>query len=214
MQNPDKNTDISFDTRERLLDAAEKLFCQKGFGGTSIRDITAEAGCNIAAVNYHFGGKEKLYEEMFRRRLLENLEAHSKAIDRVCAGANPTLETLLRELVRPVLESARRQDPWSRIIRLLVREALHHRVEIDKIVDDIKVQFLDRLAKAFEQLIPGLERRAAQWAVFSFESLVLHPILFLKLSELLLPDFTVEELTEHIVRFGAAGIRGCVEGNA
>jgi len=62
MQNPDKNTDISFDTRERLLDAAEKLFCQKGFEGTSIRDITAEAGCNIAAVNYHFGGKEKLYE--------------------------------------------------------------------------------------------------------------------------------------------------------
>jgi len=53
--------------QERLLDAAEELFCEHGFEGTSVRDIAAAAGCNIASVNYYFGGKEKLYLEVWRR---------------------------------------------------------------------------------------------------------------------------------------------------
>src|SRR5207247_5993504 len=57
------------ETRERVLDAAERLFAERGFRATSIRDITAAARCNVAAVNYHFGGKVGLYREMFRRRL-------------------------------------------------------------------------------------------------------------------------------------------------
>ncbi|MHC4555307.1 MAG: TetR/AcrR family transcriptional regulator, partial [Planctomycetota bacterium] len=56
------------DARDRLLDAAEALFCEKGFEGVSVRELTATAGCNLAAVNYYFGGKEKLYTEMFRRQ--------------------------------------------------------------------------------------------------------------------------------------------------
>ena len=46
------------DTRERILIASQKLFADKGFDATSVRDITTEAGCNVASVNYHFGGKE------------------------------------------------------------------------------------------------------------------------------------------------------------
>ena len=57
------------ETRDRILDAAQKLFSEKGLDATSVRDITAEAGCNVAAVNYHFGGKENLYLEAFRAML-------------------------------------------------------------------------------------------------------------------------------------------------
>ncbi len=57
------------DTRERILDASEKLFMANGFDGTSMRMITAAAGVNLAAVNYHFGSKESLMQEVFRRRL-------------------------------------------------------------------------------------------------------------------------------------------------
>ena len=56
-------------TRERILLAAQKLFSEKGFDATSVRDITTEAGCNVAAVNYHFGGKENLYVVAFRSLL-------------------------------------------------------------------------------------------------------------------------------------------------
>lgn len=57
------------DTRERILDASEKLFMAYGFDGTSMRLITGAAGVNLAAVNYHFGSKESLMQEVFRRRL-------------------------------------------------------------------------------------------------------------------------------------------------
>jgi AcrR family transcriptional regulator len=56
-------------TRDRILGAAEELFAQRGFEGASLRQLTTAAGVNLAAVNYHFGSKEKLVEEVFRRRL-------------------------------------------------------------------------------------------------------------------------------------------------
>ena len=59
----------SADTRERILDAAERLFMAHGYEGTSMRQITGEAAVNLAAVNYHFGSKESLIQEVFRRRL-------------------------------------------------------------------------------------------------------------------------------------------------
>ena len=57
------------DTRTRILDAAEALFAAHGFEATTMRMITAAAKANLASVNYHFGSKESLVEEVFRRRL-------------------------------------------------------------------------------------------------------------------------------------------------
>ena len=56
----------SEDTRERILLASQKLFAEKGFDATSVRDITTEAHCNVASVNYHFGDKEGLYRAMVK----------------------------------------------------------------------------------------------------------------------------------------------------
>ncbi|MQY52483.1 TetR/AcrR family transcriptional regulator [Rhodocyclus gracilis] len=58
------------DTHDRILDVAERLFMANGYEGTSMRMITSEAEVNLAAVNYHFGSKEALMREVFRRRLL------------------------------------------------------------------------------------------------------------------------------------------------
>ena len=69
--------------QDRLLDAAEELFCEGGFEGTSVRDIAASAGCNVAAVNYYFGGKEKLYEEVWRRHLIPMRDARIAGIEKV-----------------------------------------------------------------------------------------------------------------------------------
>jgi AcrR family transcriptional regulator len=57
------------DTRRRILDAAEELFMQHGFEGTSMRMVTGLAEVNLAAVNYHFGSKEELMQAVLRRRL-------------------------------------------------------------------------------------------------------------------------------------------------
>jgi AcrR family transcriptional regulator len=53
-------------TRERILTVARSLFAQKGFEGTSIREVTGEAGVNLGAVTYHFGSKQALYEACIR----------------------------------------------------------------------------------------------------------------------------------------------------
>jgi AcrR family transcriptional regulator len=58
------------DTRERILDVAERLFMENGYEATSMRMITGAAEVNLAAVNYHFGSKEALLREVFRRRLV------------------------------------------------------------------------------------------------------------------------------------------------
>ena len=80
-------TPSAADTRERILDAAEHLFMENGFEATSMRMITGAAEVNLAAVNYHFGSKDQLIQEVFRRRLtwlnqerlriLDELEAQS-----------------------------------------------------------------------------------------------------------------------------------------
>ena len=59
----------TYDTRDRLLDTAERLFAERGIDATSLRHITAEADANLASVNYHFGTKEELVRELFARRI-------------------------------------------------------------------------------------------------------------------------------------------------
>ena len=55
---------IEQSTKKRLIEAAGSLFADKGFKETTVRDICEQAGANVAAVNYHFGDKEKLYGEV------------------------------------------------------------------------------------------------------------------------------------------------------
>jgi AcrR family transcriptional regulator len=75
------------DTRTRILDTAEALFTEHGFEATSLRMITAAAAVNLAAVNYHFGSKEALVEEVFRRRLTWLNEERLRRLDALEAAA-------------------------------------------------------------------------------------------------------------------------------
>ncbi|MBL8451009.1 MAG: TetR family transcriptional regulator [Dechloromonas sp.] len=81
----------SSDTRLRILDTAEGLFMAQGYEGTSMRQITAGAGVNLAAVNYHFGSKEGLLREVFRRRLDWLNDERLRVLDAMeaAAGAAP-----------------------------------------------------------------------------------------------------------------------------
>jgi AcrR family transcriptional regulator len=115
---PTPNEDVSSATatRERILDTAEKHFAMHGFNGTSLRALTEEAGVNLAAVNYHFGSKEALYEHVFVRRVapmntrrLAVLKEAQKS-----AGDLPVpLPRLLDLMLRPIVELAAstRPDP-------------------------------------------------------------------------------------------------------
>ena len=92
------------DTKQRILDAAERLFGDRGFPVTSLRDITAEAGVNLASVNYHFGSKEALLAAVLERRVqpinARRLEMLEDA-DQAAGGGPPDVEAIVRALVTP-----------------------------------------------------------------------------------------------------------------
>src|SRR6201996_8870198 len=94
----------SMPTKERILGAAEVLFARHGFDGASLRQLTAAAGVNLAAVNYHFGSKDRLVEEVFRRRLDELNSRRLKALSRISGNPDTTLEDVLSAFIKPALE--------------------------------------------------------------------------------------------------------------
>ncbi len=92
-------------TREQILDAAETLFAEHGYTATSMRQLTTAAGVNLAAVNYHFGGKEELAKAVLQRRIDPiNAERHRR-LDEL---ENPDVEAILRAFIEPALQGLAR----------------------------------------------------------------------------------------------------------
>lgn len=89
------------DTKTRILDAAEKLFGEKGFDATSLRDITTEADVNLAAVNYHFQSKDSLIDAVIARRVEPVNQKRCEML--AASGPNPTVEQILLSFLSPII---------------------------------------------------------------------------------------------------------------
>ena len=199
------------DAQNRLLDTAEKLFCEKGFDRVSVRELTAEANCNIAAVNYHFGSKQKLYAEMFRREFKAMIDGHLEAIDRVLTDSDSTLEKLLRAIIEPAIRRVSENQRGGKVMRLLIREIMNKQIDPDPICKDMKSRFFDRLGKAIIRYVPKIPEDKILMITFSFDGVVLHPFLFMDFYDKMMPGFEVDKLIDHMVQFVTAAIRGYVE---
>jgi AcrR family transcriptional regulator len=114
-------------TRARILDVAEQLFAEHGIGETTIRMITDSAHVNVAAVNYHFGGKDKLVRAVIGRRMSSLEAARGARLDAVDALGErerrpPTIAELVEALIAPLFEQALEVDSgWPHFIRLVSR---------------------------------------------------------------------------------------------
>jgi AcrR family transcriptional regulator len=98
------------DTKEQILRAAERLFASLGYQAASLRAITAEAGVNLAAVNYHFGSKEALFEEALEHRLAPINKLREKMLREImekagARGERPSVREILRAFLEPVFQS-------------------------------------------------------------------------------------------------------------
>jgi AcrR family transcriptional regulator len=140
------------DTKTRILDAAEKLFGQNGFDATSLRDITAEADVNLAAVNYHFQTKDSLIDAVIARRIEPvNEKRRSMLAD---AGPNPNVEQILIAFLAPILfEDIKQIAPlMGRIMAtpdgFITRLFKRHFEEIVRLFSGALAQALPELAPA------------------------------------------------------------------
>jgi AcrR family transcriptional regulator len=107
--------------RERLLDAAERLFALNGIAETSVRAITNEAGANVAAINYYFGSRSGLFQEVVARRLAALDQKRKQLLEgfRTEAGGNPTVEDVLYAFAAPSIELAFEYPYFARLISQL-----------------------------------------------------------------------------------------------
>ncbi|TMV88621.1 TetR/AcrR family transcriptional regulator [Thioclava sp. BHET1] len=135
-------------TREKILNAAETLFGERGFEGVSLRDITGEASVTLALASYHFGSKENLFEEVVARRAAD---LSKERLARLAALATPDTRALLDAFMSPLFEKAATGDPgWVAYLRLLSRlgEGDKWLPLLEKYFDDTGQVFLARLGEA------------------------------------------------------------------
>lgn len=92
--------------RQRLLEAGERLFAEHGWQAIGIRAIAAEAGASLAALNYHFGDKERMLSEIFSIRAKPIADERMRLLEIACASGEPSVEEILSAFLRPSLAIA------------------------------------------------------------------------------------------------------------
>jgi AcrR family transcriptional regulator len=205
-------------TRERLIEVAERLFAERGFGATSVRHITAEAGCNLAAVNYHFGGKDQLYEEVFRRRLEATRAQRVASIRKTVAeaGGSPSLEALLRSFAMAFLEPFMTTSEGRQWHRLMRRELHEPHLPQGMFVGGVITPVYEELAAALVRVCAGLALERARYCTYSVVGQLIQFLRVERYAEE--PGFerasgvSLPELIEHVVLFSTAGIRAAAAG--
>ena len=110
-------------TKAPVLTAAERLFALHGFQNVSVRDITAEAGVNLASVNYHFGSKDALLFEIFRRRTAELNRDRARMLHEASDrhGGKPPVREILRALFEPPLRWSAPENDRRISVQFIIR---------------------------------------------------------------------------------------------
>lgn len=152
-----------FSTKDRILGAAEELFAQFGFSGTSLRQVTSRADVNIAAVNYHFGSKENLVNEVFRRRMDDMSSQRLKALKAAIQEHPGQLEPILAAFVEPALALAQDRHGGGAFVRVLARAYAEKNDSLRKFLSDNYGHVLREFAKAIAADMPGLSKEALYW---------------------------------------------------
>ena len=191
------------DTRERILDTAERLFAARGYAATSLRSIIAEASVNLAAVHYHFRSKEALLDAVLKRRLEPVNRERLARLDRV---GDDGLEGVLTALIEPPMQLAR--DPRrATFVRLMGR--IHAEADPELIRKHFG-EVIERFMKALERALPELPPEELRCRAFFCIGVMAHALL--ASGDIL--GTTGEVTTERLVAFMSAGFRAPVPAEA
>ena len=156
-------TTASTDTKEQILNVAERLFAENGFAGTSLRSVIREANVNLSAVNYHFGSKEGLFSASVARTAQPIVKGELANLKRCQKENNLSVEAILEALLTPALEVVLNSSNGSiNCARFMGR----CRTEPDSIRDlaerhfrESQEAFLDALGR----VLPDLSRTELAW---------------------------------------------------
>ena len=198
-------------TRNLVFVAAERLFALHGFQGVSVRDITAEAGVNLASINYHFGSKDALLFDIFNRRTAELNRLRAKMLHEANSthAGKPPVRAILHALIAPPVLW---MDPKGERL-ISVQFLIRARSEgTDQMRDVLRsdVSHLRRFSDALLVACPNLAPEEVYWRLHFTLGLV-HNNRFAELdrlstlSEGLTREYEIERLIARMVDFAEAG---------
>ena len=189
-------------TRQRLLDAAERLFAKRGFAGTSVREITDAAGANLGAVNYHFRSKENLYAEVFTRRAALLREPVVAAASEAASVARTSPEQALRRLGRAFLAPYEDRDASQSLLWLFAREAIERCLPAGLFVREFLVPTIEAITGIVRQARSDLPEATARACAHSFFAQLMHIVKGAGTAAT-----PVDQQLDHAVRFTLAAVR-------
>jgi AcrR family transcriptional regulator len=201
-------------TRTAILNAAERLYAERGFGDVTLRDIVAAADVNLAAVNYHFGSKDELIAELFvSRSLATNRERLNQLKMAEEAGdGRASIESVLRALVGPTLRGCLGPErERSTASRFMIRASIESVPPIRRIKNR-EIDHLRKFAAAMRRSLPDCSEVDLYWALH-FALAMAHQTIrdserLAKLSDGLCDLDDVEGIIERIVAASVIALMG------
>jgi AcrR family transcriptional regulator len=196
------------ETRARVLGAAARLFAERGFKDVTVREICRAARANVAAVNYHYGDKFGLYQEVIRTAIHTMQETTELA---KAAGAGKKPDDMLRAYIRVFLERVTKVTDDSWIHQLMMREMADPTPALDLVFDEVIVPRLAHLG----EIVAAILRRpvsdaAVKRSVLSIQSQC-HAALAGRMTLGLVPNLAdrraLDHLVDHIATFSLGGLR-------
>ncbi|HBS49614.1 MAG TPA: TetR/AcrR family transcriptional regulator [Rhodobacteraceae bacterium] len=202
----------SLETRARILDAAERVFAQRGFEGASLRDIAAEAGVQVALVSHHGGHKEALFARIIQRRAEPLASLRLEALAARRAQGPLDARAVLRCFVEPYIARAETGGPqWLAYARLvaMVSAEPRWRALAAECFDPTARTFIDVLAG----LYPGAPRAAvATGFVYTVAAMLAEITSAWRIGALAGTDRPGGAALEAVLRFCAAGLDATLSG--
>ncbi len=196
--------EASIDTKTKILNAAEKLFGENGFDSTSLRDITAEANVNLAAVNYHFQSKESLADAVIERRIKPVNERRIAMLE--AAGPNPTVEQIVEAFLAPILE----RDILP-AVPAIGRALCSPDQFVERIFKKHLMPIAQRFREALERALPSLSPEERAWRLNFMGGAMSHVLVFSEVLPLMTNGLCQpgdrRALLDRMVIFLAAGFR-------
>lgn len=200
----------SFSTKEKILSAAEQLFAHYGFAGASLRQVTAAAKVNLAAVNYHFGSKENLINEVFRRRLDELNTTRIRSLNFAQLKPNFTLEDVLAAFIRPALELSLEHNDRTAFVRIMARAYAEHNDRLRKFLSDNYGHVLKEFTQVFTQFLPHLSKGELYWRLDIISGALTYAMADFGITKRREGESEQEHCnlaSDHLIKFAAAGLR-------
>jgi TetR/AcrR family transcriptional regulator, regulator of cefoperazone and chloramphenicol sensitivity len=193
-------------TRQRLLDAAEIVFAEKGFEAASVDEITKKAGANRAAISFHFGGKERLYIEAVK---YAHRTCHEGVPFPEYPASTPAAERLRGFIRTMVHRMANEPDPFA--TQLMMREMAQPTAACVEVVREYIRPMADILRGILGELLPDADPAQVYLTGFSIVGQCLfykqnRPVARLLMGEADFDCLDAERIAEHVIAFTLRGL--------